>query len=77
MSHMSRSRAYEKAALTQMLIALVEAGQPEVMLACLKRVVEHKAFGVTTGLIGVEEADRWLALANALRAAEETLKKAA
>ena len=74
---MTQSRAYEKAALAQLLIALVEANRPETMLACLKRVAEYRAFGVTKGAIEPDEAERWMALAEALRTVERSLERAA
>lgn len=66
----------EKAGLSFILQEFLEADEPEAMLTVLRHVAERKAMSVLR-LRRVEESRRWMALANALRAAEQTLKKAA
>lgn len=67
----------EKAGLSHILQTLLDADEPEAMLTLLRHVAERKAFGVARGLIDRNAAQRWTALADALRAAEASLKTAA
>jgi hypothetical protein len=64
----------EKAGVSQSLQLLLDADEPEAMLALFRHVIERKAFSVTRGLIDCDDAVQWTALANALRTAEDALK---
>lgn len=67
----------EKAGLSHILQTLLDADEPEAMLAALRRLAERKAFSVTLGKIDRGEAERWQRLADALRAVQRTIRKAA
>ena len=61
---------HERTVLHGFLTHLLDADEPEALLASLKRIAERKAFGVTFGRIGAEEAARWQRMADALHRVE-------
>jgi hypothetical protein len=65
----------EKEGLRQQLQLLLEADEPEAVLATLRRIAERKAHSVTRGAISDNEARRYQALADALKAVEEQLDR--
>lgn len=66
----------EKLALRDQIELLLEADEPEAILATLQRMAERKAHGVTRGKISELEALRWQALADACAAVEKELELA-
>lgn len=66
----------EKTALKEQLAMLLELGEPESILATMRRVAERMAHSVTRGAIGEFEALRWQALANACQAVGQELASA-
>jgi hypothetical protein len=66
----------EKEGLRQQLTLLLEANEPEAMLATLRRIAERKAHSVTRGLISDNEARRYQAIAAALKCVEDELDRA-
>ena len=66
----------EKEGLRQQLTLLLEADEPEAVLATLRRIAERKAHAVTRGLISDNEARRYQALAAALKCVEDELDRA-
>ena len=66
----------EKEGLRQQLQLLLEADEPEAVLATLRRIAERKAHSVTRGAISDNEARRYQALAEALHAVEDELDRA-
>ena len=66
----------EKEGLWQQLQLLLEADEPEAVLATLRRIAERKAHSVTRGFISDNEARRYQALAEALEAVEDELGRA-
>jgi hypothetical protein len=66
----------EKEGLWQQLQLLLEADEPEAVLATLRRIAERKAHSVTRGFISGDEARRYQALAEALKVVEEELDRA-
>jgi hypothetical protein len=66
----------EKEGLRQQLQLLLEANEPEAVLATLRRIAERKAHAVTRGVISDNEARRYQALAEALQCVEDELDRA-
>ena len=61
----------ERQALRQFLWLLLEADEPEAMLAALRRLAERKAWCAVRGaLVDRQAAGRWSALAEALAKVE-------
>jgi hypothetical protein len=57
----------ERDTLRHFLGVLLEADEPEAMLACLRRLAERKAHCAIRGaLVDRQAAERWLMLAEAL-----------
>ena len=66
----------EKNGLTQQLAMLLEADEPEAILATLQRVAERMAHRVTRAAISDLEALRWQALADACEAVQREIERA-
>jgi hypothetical protein len=66
----------EKNGLTQQLAMLLEADEPEAILATLQRVAERMAHRVTRAAISDLEALRWQSLADACEAVQRELDRA-
>jgi len=66
----------EKNGLTQQLAMLLEADEPEAILATLQRVAERMAHRVTRAAISDLEALRWQALADACEAVQREIDRA-
>ena len=66
----------EKNGLRDQLALLLEANEPESILATLQRLAERKAHSVTRGAITELEALRWQSLANACASAAQELDRA-
>jgi predicted nucleic acid-binding Zn ribbon protein len=66
----------EKNGLRDQLALLLEANEPESILATLQRLAERKAHSVTRGAITELEALRWQSLANACASAAKELELA-
>lgn len=66
----------EKNGLTQQLAMLLEADEPEAILATLQRVAERMAHRVTRAAISDLEALRWQALADACESVQRELDRA-
>ena len=66
----------EKNGLRDQLALLLEANEPESILATLQRLAERKAHSVTRGAITELEALRWQALADACASAAQELERA-
>ena len=66
----------EKEGLRQQLTLLLEADEPEAVVATLRRIAERRAHAVTRGAISDNEARRYHALAEALKAVEDELDRA-
>ena len=61
----------ERDTLRHFLGVLLEADEPEAMLACLRRLAERKAhYAIRGALVDRQAAQRWLALAEALAKVE-------
>jgi hypothetical protein len=57
----------ERDTLRHFLGVLLEADEPEAMLACLRRLAERKAhYAIRGALVDRQAAERWLRLAEAL-----------
>ena len=56
------------------LTILLEAGEPEAFLGCLRRIAERKAHSFTRGMIDADECKRWLAIAEALTKVEREIR---
>jgi hypothetical protein len=69
--------AQEKTGLSFILQGFLDADEPEAMIAVLRHVAERKAMGVMRGVITMNESKRWMALADALRTVEATVRPAA
>ena len=67
----------EKAGLSHILQLMLDADEPETMLTLFRHVAERKAWTATRGRIDRDDANTWMRLADALRAAEDRLKDAA
>ena len=67
---------HEKIGLTQELAILLEANEPEAMLAVLRRTAERMAQRVFRASISDLEALRWQRLAEACHAVEKELELA-
>jgi hypothetical protein len=66
----------EKNGLTQQLAMLLEADEPEAILATLQRVAERMAHRVTRAAISDLEALRWQSLADACQAVQREIERA-
>jgi hypothetical protein len=66
----------EKEGLRQQLTLLLEADEPEAVVATLRRIAERRAHAVTRGAISDNEARRYQALADALKCVEDELDRA-
>ena len=64
----------ERHNLRGFLTILLEAGEPEVFLACLRRIAERKAHSFTRGMIDADECKRWLMIAEALTKVEREVR---
>ena len=69
--------AQEKVGLSHILQLMLDADQPETMLTLLRHVAERKAFSLARTRVDARQAEQWARLADALRAAEDSLKTAA
>lgn len=61
--------------LRHLLTLLMEANEPEALLASLRRIAERKAFGVTAGRLGLHDAERWQRLTDVMTEAEQKLAR--
>lgn len=66
--------AQEKDALTFQIAMLVEAGEPDAVIATLRRMADRMAHRATRGLIDWDEAVRWMALAEACASVEAEIE---
>ena len=63
--------AHEKEKIYGFLKILLDANEPEALLASLRRLAEQKAFGVTLGRIDAESAERWQRMADTIKEVQE------
>lgn len=59
--------------LERTVSTLIELGEPEALVATLRRAAADKARLFERGLIGLGEAKRWATVARALQRAEDEL----